>query len=137
MAIRIAQSPGGRIALGFAIAAVCQFLSLLLAGAGHGWVTPFFLSMPLWIAVPATFYLTRRRGRGPTIILAAIILTAVGLDALLVRGTLHEQETLLALIRVNGFLGGFFVGLWLALWFTWQAVAAHGLLRAPADRANA
>jgi hypothetical protein len=127
--IKFARSMGSRVALGFGLAALAQLLSLILAGAGHGWVTPFFLSFALWMLFPVTLYLASLSGGTARIMLFVLALIAIVADILLIRGALGERDTLLAMIKVNGALGRLFVVLWLMLWFTWQVVTVRALVK--------
>lgn len=120
---------GSRVALGFGLAALAQLLSLILAGAGHGWVTAFFLSFALWVLFPVTLYLASLRGGVARIMLFVLALIAIVADMLLIRGTLGERDTLLAMIKVNGALGLLFVVLWVMLWSTWQVVTVRALVK--------
>jgi len=115
----------GGLILGFGLAALAQILALFLAGAGHGWVAPFFLSAGLWFLIPLTLALTsRERNRPILLILVAIALAA---DALLIERALAEAAYISRYVQVNGFLGFLIIGLWLCLWFSWQAMAVRSL----------
>jgi hypothetical protein len=112
-----------------------QFLALLLSGAGHGWTTPFFVTLSLWVLFPATFVVATTDG--PQTLRAMIVLAviALGADALLINGTLAEREILPLYVQVNGAVGLSIIGLWLAIWLFWQGVLVKAMLKATARSA--
>jgi len=116
--------PARRLILGLILAAVAQFLGLLLAGAGHGWTSPFFASVLLWILIPTTL-LAVRRSRPLTLGMAAVALAA---DAWLIMRTIDEGNALRHYLDVNGFVGFVLVGGWIGLWFSWQGAVIIALL---------
>lgn len=130
---------GGRIALGLLLALVAQFLAVMLAGAGHGWVAPFLLSFALWVLLPMTLAIAWPIGRGSSrVALLAIVVVALCADAVLVSRTISEVDYLSAYIKVNGLLGLLIIGLWLCLWSFWQAMLVGALVvgREPLGDAN-
>jgi len=68
---------------GVAAAAVAQFVALLLTGAGHGWIRPFWFSLWLWPLLPLTLVRLGQRRRQLALD-AGLLLLAVVLDVALV-----------------------------------------------------
>jgi hypothetical protein len=122
---------------GVVLAAAAQFIALLLSGAGHAWVEPFFFSALLWPALPlmAIRLQGRAAGSNPMVDGTALLFGLI-LDALLVMAT------------VDGMGGAFpmfgtgterflkvaaaalpLVLLWIALWLSWQGAALLLCLR--------
>ena len=116
-------------ALGLVAGLVAEMLAMGLGAAGHGWIAPVFLSVPLLILYPLT--LTRMHGpiRMAQIERLTVSLAAV-LDVLLLWSCLAEGAHVLVIWTV----GPQFVLCWLVLWFGWQAAAIIGLKRRYAVR---
>ena len=113
-------------ALGLATALLTQFIGLGMTGAGHGWIAPFYFSMPLFLLYPAALIRAFRSGRGGMAIDLALLAVALALDLLLLRNIFGEEN------RYFHTLWGRFPGfvlLWIALWAGWQALALIALLR--------
>jgi hypothetical protein len=131
LATKFARSWAARFALGLALAALAQLASFFLAGAGEGWVAPFFLSVPLCVLLPVALAIAWPggpilRGSGPMrFVLAA---TALGADALLISKTIDEGGALPFYVEVNGVVGFLIIGLWLGLWLFWQVMLLHALV---------
>jgi len=125
--------------LGLALAGLAQLLGFLLAGSGHGWVAPFFLSVALWAFIPASLSIAWPIGRSNRQVLLGILVVALGADALLISRTIDEGNALPFYIEVNGAVGLLIVGLWLALWLFWQAMLLYALVvgRQRSDEPNA
>ena len=118
---------GSRFALGLLLAFVAQFLGLVLAGAGHGWITPLYASFILWVFLPLTFATVSPLGpyrHGD--MRRLLILIALGLiaDVALVLATIWEgAEYFWNAMGLNGGLNS----LWLLIWISWQLVIALAL----------
>jgi hypothetical protein len=126
---------GRRIALGLLLAFFAQFLGLMLAGAGHGWVAPLFISIVLWVLWPMTLAIGWPIGRGGRLALAAMIVAALLADAWLISKSLGEADYISRYIEINGAVGSLIIGLWLLLWTIWQAILVCSLV-APRNAAN-
>ena len=127
--IKFAQSTGGgRIALGLGLAALAQLLALFLAGAGHGWITPYFVSPALWVLIPVTLYIIRDNARFGMLAFGSMLAIALGADLLLINWTLDEWDAFLFYIQVADLVGLPIMGLWLCLWFFWQAMLIRSLI---------
>jgi hypothetical protein len=113
------------VGLGLLIAFVGTFLGFGLAGAGHGWVTAFWVSVVLWVGYPVA--LVRAYRGGPPRVDWLISLTFVS-DAALLLLTRHEGVQYFW--RVIDEDGWWLVGLWIAIWLGWQVVALVNLIRA-------
>jgi hypothetical protein len=107
---------------------LAQLLSLFLAGAGHGWTTPFLVSVGLWVLLPAALFSVRLDPRSARLILLTLLLIGLGADFLLVRGTLAEWGILPVYLQVNGASGLLIILLWLAIWFGWQIMTLRALI---------
>jgi hypothetical protein len=117
---------------GLLIAAFASMLALGMAGAGHGWVTPFFFSMGLFLAYPAV--LLRLAAIGPKwFVVDLVIVGLAGIaDLALFVATLREGTEYFWRV-VDAFAWAPI--LWLLLWFAWQPIALYCLSRdrAPLD----
>jgi hypothetical protein len=125
MAIRLARTPGSRIALGLGLAAFAGILSVFLSGAGHGWNTPLLVSMILWVILPVTLYLIALPQRP---LLLALLFIGLIADFILIKGTIAEAGALVLYTQVNGAAGIAIIAAWLAIWLLWQALVLRALL---------
>jgi hypothetical protein len=139
LAIRFAKSPTMRAGHGLVLAALAQLLSAFLAGAGHGWVSPFFMSSALWALLPITLVVVRPPEQGSRLALFGIAAIALGADALLITWTIGEGNALPFYIQVAGAAGLVMIVLWLVLWLFWQVMLIQALVagRRRSDDANA
>jgi len=126
----IAQSLGGKIALGFGWAAVTLLVAMLLAGAGHGWNTPFLVSNVFWGVYPITLYAGQDHIRYRKVVLLNLVVSAIVGDAWLIIGTMREASYLAASLRVNGIVEFLTAAAWSALWVAWQVILVRALLAA-------
>lgn len=115
-------------------AMLAEYIALGLAGAGHGWVSPLFCGLILFLAWPATLAvlaIVRRRRR-----LACALLVGAGLvaDAVLALSTLLEGTQYLERVLA---VGSPLPVLWILLWLGWQAAALLGLLTSPLGEGEA
>lgn len=100
------------------------FLALMMTGAGHGWIAPFWFSLSLLVLYPATAVERVREGLSlwPALLPAGAAATG---DILLLRNMLWEETEYFQ--RAGGM-----AYLWLLFWFAWQGllgVTIIGLLR--------
>lgn len=110
--------------LGLAVAGAAQLLAFALVGAGHGWVSPFFASLILFMTLP--FALIRLADRVslspiPEAILLGIALIA---DIWLIAATIGEARNFQHMLETYP---AFVLG-WIAIWLSWQALASAALL---------
>ena len=126
--IKRLESTGARLGLGFGLAAVAQFLGFMLAGAGHGWVAPMFVSIGLWFLIPLTLVLAWPSAQAGKSLLSVIAAIALAADALLLKLSLGEVSHIRRYVDVNGAIGFTIIGLWLALWFCWQVILIYSLV---------
>ena len=115
------------ITAGLAIAAIAEFLALMLTGAGHGWVAPLRYSLILFLAYP--FALVRRADATGTSILPEVVALGLGVCAsllLIVETRTNEAGIIGQFIRVNGVS---VIIVWVLLWLGWQALTVHTFLR--------
>lgn len=107
---------------------MAQLLSFFLAGAGHGWLTPLWLSFALWLLIPLTLFIAWPSDRGHRLALMALSAIALAADAMLIRGAIDEARALRFYVEINGVVGLLIIGLWLTLWLFWQAILLHALI---------
>lgn len=127
------MSTAVRIVIGLACAAIAQFVGLLLGGAGHGWVTPFFASAALWVLLPIGFvFATPSTGyaasRKPMLIALAVI--AVIANVGLIFTTIDQGTEYFS--KVFQLSPPFVLG-WMALWISWQIGIIWTLAAGPRD----
>lgn len=116
----------GWIVCGILIASAGQFFALMLAGGGHGWNTPFWVGLVLWLAYPATL-MPMRSGTRHSFDRALLILAALA-DISLVAFTLFEgMEYFVRMVRFAGVW--WVICVWALIWFGWQIVVATRLIR--------
>ena len=118
----------GALALGLVIAFMANFLAMGLAGGGHGWDSPFFASMLLWVAYP--FVLIRglrvfAGGTSSSRVDGSILAAALASNFLLAWLTYSEGVE-----YFERTLGYGVAELWIAIWLGWQGVAALNLAKA-------
>lgn len=111
------------VLLGLAIASAAQFLAFVLVGAGHGWVSPFFVSLIQFLMWP--FALVRLADRAslspiPEAILLGIAAVA---DLWLITATIGEARYFSHMFESYP---AFVLG-WIAIWASWQLVAVAAL----------
>jgi hypothetical protein len=130
--IRFGRTPGSSVALGLGLAAIGTILGIFLSGSGHGWNTPLFVSVILWVIFPATLYLIQAQPQQRMLLfaLAAIALIA---DFVLIKGTTAEAGVFLLYLQVNGAAGLVIIAAWVALWLLWQLLVIRALLSRRAD----
>jgi hypothetical protein len=136
LAIKLARSPGSRLALGLGLAAFASILGIFLSGSGHGWNTPLFVSVILWVVAPATFYLVSE-SPSPRLFLYTLAVIALIADFILIKGTIVEAEVLPHYVQINGAIGLIIIAAWLFLWLLWQILVARALIAAHADQSRA
>jgi len=127
LAIKLARTPGSQVALGIGLAAVASILGIFLSGSGHGWNTPLFVSVILWVVFPATLYLIRAQPR-QRLLLSTLAAIALGADFILVKGTIAEARVFPLYIQVNGVAGILIIASWVAMWILWQLLVVRALL---------
>jgi len=127
----------GAIIAGLLIAFVGQFLALGMAGAGHGWITPFWVSLILWVAYPKvlvrSFRVPDQRTMGVELV---TLFAALAGDAILVLMTLEEGvEYFEKIVRIEESVSAvLWIGSWIAIWLGWQLIALLNLVRPLARR---
>jgi len=109
------------------LAALAHFIAFFLAGVGHGWTTPLFVSFALWVLIPVTLCALPGGPRSRFLLIATLLAGLVA-DVMLVRGTLGEDQALRSYLRFTGSAGWTTVGLWLGLLLFWQILAARRLM---------
>ena len=128
------------VIVGVIAAAAGQFVSLLLASAGHGWVEPYFFSPAMWVTLPLMAFRLAQYRSGSNKLASLdrwVLLLALVLDGLLAIATIRGGGPYLPmfgtgldrLAEVAVAAAPFFI-LWIVVWLSWQ-VAAVFLLYAP------
>jgi hypothetical protein len=130
--IRLGRSPGSSVALGLGLAAVGSILGIFLSGSGHGWNTPLFVSVILWVIFPATLYLIQARPPQRMLLLALAAIALIA-DFVLVKGTIAERGVFPLYLQVNGGAGVVIIAAWVALWLLWQLLVIRALVGRAAD----
>ena len=117
---------GARVGAGLLIAFLGEFAALFLAGAGHGWNTPLWVSTILWITYP--WVLVRAAGGADPALDQTALVLAVAADAALIILTIREGiEYFLKVLLAPG--EWLLVGLWFLIWVGWQVIPAARLSR--------
>ena len=116
---------------GLGPALLAELIAFLLAGAGHGWVTPLSYSLLLFLAWPATLVVLALDHPRRRLFCLLLLLAGLAADAALVRATLREGLQYFE----RGFTAGPVLDLiWIALWLGWQGAALVALLSRPPRR---
>jgi hypothetical protein len=110
---------------GLVCAAFAELLAFGMAGAGEGWLAPFFYSILLFIAYPLVFVRTVGVSRHWVVVDLLLMAVAVLTDVLLIYGTYSGEATYF--MRVWDL--GLFAPMWIGVWGLWQVVTAHRLWR--------
>ena len=115
------------IVAGLAIAAVAEFIALMLAGAGHGWVAAWPFSLILFAAYPAAlFRMPIAVGKSAMLDIAMLVVGVVA-SLLLLAATNAEAEYFWKVVHFEDGLQ--FIIVWLLLWFGWQALTLANVVR--------
>lgn len=97
------------ILFGLLYALLCTFFAFVMAGAGHGWITPLFVGLSGFVLFPlACWCMAARPGRA--ICIAVLVLLALSDLALYLK---TQTEGVEYFHRAGGF-GLFWIALWLA-----------------------
>jgi len=114
---------GLAIVAGLLCAALAQWLAFLMAGAGHGWVAPFFFSHFLFLLYPLAF-LRRVTNSGSLGVDATLVSFGVILDIVLLFMTVSgEAQYFMRVVSLS-----IAPMIWILLWGLWQVVAVSSLL---------
>ena len=115
---------------GLVIAAIAEFLGLMLSGAGHGWTQPIFYSLLLFAAWPlALLRIPRPEGTSAAFDLFMLVL-GVGATVLLFVQSAGESEYIRRLIALEDLAVPVMVA-WLLVWFGWQGLTLANIARTP------
>lgn len=123
------------IVVGLVFGLATVVLGLGLAGGGHGWGGPFFLSIPLIVLYPLAFARTFRTKVKSSDLDVGLIAVAVMLDLALLGNFSAEYDYFIKMWRFED--GALFISLWLGLWAGWQVLAAVALARNRLRRTDA
>jgi hypothetical protein len=100
------------------IAASAQCLAMMMVGGGHGWLTPFWLSLLLWGAYPAACLLVLKRSRKDADKGHALAIALTGL-ALAADGLLVAFDDPSYFHAMFAAAPEIVIG-WILLWVGWQ-----------------
>jgi hypothetical protein len=113
---------------------LAQWVAFGVAGAGHGWVAPFFFSVPLAILYPVAFVRFFGGRRAAIRLDLGLLLVAAFLDLLLLANLFFQEgEYFLKVWNVAFWV----VDLWLVLWTGWQLLLLARLLKDRRERPDA
>lgn len=111
---------GWAIALGLVLWSLAMATSLGIAGAGHGWISPLVVTVPLAALYPLVLARAVGKGSGSVAADGAILIFALLLDVLLLAlSSYWEPGGFGAALR----FGAGHVASWIALWIGWQLLA--------------
>ena len=113
-------------AIGVILWLAAQALALMLGAAGHGWGTPFLVSIPLIVLYPAILIRASVLYIKGSAIDAGILFVAILLDAYLVMETVLEDGSYF--LRIWKASPAVVIG-WVDLWLGWQVVIAVSMIR--------
>jgi hypothetical protein len=118
-------------AVGLLLWLIAQWIAFGLGAGGHGWLAPFFFTLPLLLLYPLASVRFFASEPGATKLDWVILLTAVLFDLLLALNALLEERSyfLKAWAMADGV-----VALWLVFWLGWQGLALATMLKGPRDR---
>jgi len=103
-----------------------QAFAFMLAAAGHGWITPFWASMPLVVLYPLTLVRVSRPHRRTMLVDVGVLAAAAALDVYLVADLIMESsDYFLRVLRSAPTV----VAGWIALWLAWQILYAASVIR--------
>ena len=105
------------VTIGLALAVFTQFIALLMTGAGHGWITPFWFSPLLFVLNPIAFTRVVGGPKGAPVIDIILIVIGVALDIALYTRTVGEGVEYFWRVAP-------FNWVWLVFWSLWQAGVA-------------
>ena len=123
--------------LGLLLALFGNFLAFMLAGAGHGWCSPIFVSPALFVAYPFVLvrgaHLEAKRSGSSWVDLATLALAlAADVHFVLFFTSFENTDTLLREhVPGEGFLEA-----WVVIWIGWQFLALRNFVRAEGWRAR-
>jgi len=112
--------PTLKLFCGFLAWLAAQFLALLMTGAGHGWGTPFLVSLPLSVLYPLLVLRASRAPPGGGIRLElGVAAVALFLDYILWTSILDDEAVFFSRMwKIDSGL----VAAWLILWAGWHAL---------------
>jgi hypothetical protein len=116
------------IVAGLVIAAIGEFIGMMLAAAGHGWTQPILYSLLLFVAWPATLLrLPRPEGTSARFDLFIFVLGGVATLVLFIQSA-GEAEYIWKLTQHDDLAVPVMIT-WLLFWFGWQALTAVNIIR--------
>jgi hypothetical protein len=116
------------IVAGLVIAAIGEFIGMMLAAAGHGWTQPILYSLLLFVAWPAALLrLPRPEGTSARLDLFIFVLGVVATLLLFVQSA-GESEYIWKLTEHDDLAVPVMIA-WLLFWFGWQALTVANILR--------
>ena len=107
--------------VGVALGMVCAFVSVMLGGAGHGWVSAWPFGLLSLVLFPVALARLRRFRSVSVSVSVALSTAAVGLDIALYEATLSEGVGYFRHVQTEAIP-------WLILWSSWQLAALATLI---------
>lgn len=114
------------VVLGLMFWLATQWLALAMAGGGHGWLDPIWLSPFLIVLYPIAF-IRAFCATGPSRVDRDLLVISVVLDLLLLGRMFISMDLLLEVSRADYYL--LVVVLWIALWVGWQVPSVATWIR--------
>jgi hypothetical protein len=113
--------------IGVALGLVCAIVSIMLGGAGHGWVSAWPFGLLSLVLFPVALARLRRFRSASIAMTAALFIAGVGLDIALYSATLSEGVGYFRHVQADAIP-------WLVLWCTWQLAALATVVLSAAAR---
>lgn len=116
----------GWVAIGLVASLATQAVALGLAGAGHGWMAPLWVSSVLIFLYPLVVVRVFASPEASIKVDATILLLAGVIDLFLLHNALVTERTYF--LKIWNFSASA-VSLWIGLWAGWQLLAIVSLLK--------
>jgi hypothetical protein len=100
-----------------------QVLAFGLAGAGHGWVIPLFITMPLILLYPLAMIAAFRKSDRSFITGMIVFFFAISLNGILIKSSLDEGRYFEKVWNLNPYI----CLCWIVFWLGWQVLALYAL----------
>jgi hypothetical protein len=102
-----------------------QVLAFGLAGAGHGWVIPLFITMPLILLYPLAMIAAFRKSESSFIVGMIVFFFAISLNGILIKSSLDESRYFKNIWNNDPYI----CLCWIVFWLGWQVPAVYALFK--------